>query len=74
MNVHAPLAIGQEEEVVLDVPGYFVHLELERLLLPNLLRLEIYEGYWKKETPLFHNMINPLDACRVIQGILSNSG
>ena len=44
MNVYASLAVGQEKEVVLDVPRYFVHLELERFLPSDLLRLEINEG------------------------------
>ena len=44
MHVYASLAVGQEKEVVLDVPRYLVHLELERLLPSDLLRLEIDES------------------------------
>ena len=43
MYVYASLAVCQEKEVVLDVPRYFVHLELKRLLPSDLLRLEINE-------------------------------
>ena len=44
MHVHASLSVGQEEEVVLDVPRNLVHFELERLLPSNLLRLKVNEG------------------------------
>ena len=35
-NLNATLAIGEEEEIVLHIPRYLVHLELELLLCLHL--------------------------------------
>lgn len=44
-DVDAAVAVGQEEHVVVVVPGDLVHLELELLLRPGAVRLGVDEGH-----------------------------
>lgn len=44
-HVDAAIAVGQEEHVVVIVPGDLVHLKLELLLRPRSVRFGVDEGH-----------------------------
>lgn len=44
-NIDAAVSVGEEEHVVIIVPGDLVHLKLELLLGPGTVRLGVDEGH-----------------------------